>query len=63
MKKRMKKLVAAIVLTIIMAVGILPIKSSAAFDTGVRDGVCVVLGILVDAETGVIYDGGQGSGL
>ena len=62
MKKRMKKLVAAIVLTIIIAVGILPIKSSAAFDTGVRDGVCVVLGILVDAETGVIYDGGQGSG-
>ena len=51
-----------LILVLLMAFGLVPLKSSAAFDTGVRDGVCVVLGILINADTGVIYDGGQGTG-
>ena len=62
MKSRMKKWLGVLVLAAFMAFGVLPIKSSAAFDTGVRDGVCVVTSYLIDASTGLIYDGGQGSG-
>ena len=45
MKSRMKKWLGVLVLAAFMAFGVLPIKSSAAFDTGVRDGVCVVASV------------------
>ena len=62
MKRNKRKILMTFILVLFMAFGLVPLKSSAAFDTGVRDGVCVVLGILINADTGVIYDGGQGTG-
>ncbi len=62
MKTKIRKSIAVIVLSVIMALGVIPIKSSAAFDTSVREGVVVVMCLLIDAETGVPYDGGQGTG-